>query len=741
MTVGDVYYVLFRHKWKILLLSLAGILAAAAFYHFHPPLYQSQAELLIKYVPEAKAMVLGGETIMPGSGVEDVINSEIQILTSLDLAEEAVTNLTATTIMAQAGGGNNSLAAAAFIRSHLHAEPTSRGGSVILVTFRHPDPQIVQPVLQEIIDDYFHRHYEIHQAVGQFDENLSRERADLQLQLDDTERRLAEVKNKANILSLEDTKSSLSGQITRIQASILDAEAELNQYGVTTAEAEKLPAVKPSANTNPPPAVTPEQIQAYEDLNARLIYLRKQQQSYINQGFTAENVLVKEVAKQIADTAKAASSLETTYPQLAKLSTALAASDNKTDASDNTILAKSEKIEALKAKIGALKWQLNQLWEQSSNLNNLTPVVAQLERTKQIQETNYENLAVSLEQAHINEALATGKAPNIRWVQAPSPPFQDWNKTYQRMAVLALGGILLGLAWAFLIELYLDRSVKRPIEVETKLKMPFFLSIPDVSRNGKAHVAPPAQRKQLPMPGPAEEPAPDANLGVPARRPTGVEVVSLEKNRPLQNFFDALRDRLIVHFEVKNLTHNPKLVAVTGAHHGSGVSTIAAGLAASLSETGDGNVLLVDMNLENGAAQQFHKGKSVCSLDAALNRETMENAQVQENLYVVSDEANGSDLPKVLPKRFSNLVPKLRASDYDYIIFDLPPVSQTSVTPRISRYMDMVLMVIESEKTDRDAVQRANKLLLETGASVSAVLNKTKNYVPKKLDQGYLGDA
>ena len=54
-------------------------------------------------------------------------------------------------------------------------------------------------------------------------------------------------------------------------------------------------------------------------------------------------------------------------------------------------------------------------------------------------------------------------------------------------------------------------------------------------------------------------------------------------------------------------------------------------------------------------------------------------------------------------------MPKLKASDYDYIIFDMPPVSQTSVTARLAGLMDMVLLVIESEKTDRDVVQQASR--------------------------------
>src|SRR5207249_7960773 len=70
----------------------------------------------------------------------------------------------------------------------------------------------------------------------------------------------------------------------------------------------------------------------------------------------------------------------------------------------------------------------------------------------------------------------------------------------------------------------------------------------------------------------------------------------------LRPFYETLRDRLISFFELKNLTHKPKLVAMTSCGEGAGVTTTAAGLAACLSETGDGNVLLVDMNLQQGAA-------------------------------------------------------------------------------------------------------------------------------------------
>ena len=45
------------------------------------------------------------------------------------------------------------------------------------------------------------------------------------------------------------------------------------------------------------------------------------------------------------------------------------------------------------------------------------------------------------------------------------------------------------------------------------------------------------------------------------------------------------------------------------------------------------------------------------------------------------------------------------------------------------------MVVVESEKTDRDVVQRAVNMLTEARANVGVVLNKRKQYVPKRLQQ------
>src|SRR5277367_2468106 len=91
ITLGDVYFVIFRHKWKIIFLSLAGIVAAVAFYKLNPPLYQSEAELFIRYITDSRSVSAptdNSTTTAPGAQANAAINAELKILTSFDMAQQ-----------------------------------------------------------------------------------------------------------------------------------------------------------------------------------------------------------------------------------------------------------------------------------------------------------------------------------------------------------------------------------------------------------------------------------------------------------------------------------------------------------------------------------------------------------------------------------------------------------------------------------------------------------------------------
>jgi Mrp family chromosome partitioning ATPase len=76
----------------------------------------------------------------------------------------------------------------------------------------------------------------------------------------------------------------------------------------------------------------------------------------------------------------------------------------------------------------------------------------------------------------------------------------------------------------------------------------------------------------------------------------------------------------------------------------------------------------------------------------------------------------------------------LNPSDFDYIIFDMPPLNQTSPTWGMAAFMDKVLLVVEAEKNTRDAARRGYQRLMAERDNVSIVLNKARSYGPSSLE-------
>jgi polysaccharide biosynthesis transport protein len=278
----------------------------------------------------------------------------------------------------------------------------------------------------------------------------------------------------------------------------------------------------------------------------------------------------------------------------------------------------------------------------------------------------------------------------------------------------------LGLALALLRGLVLNQTVRRPLELETRLDIPLMLSIPYAnSQNG--HMALPPYSVLT-------------NPGALAARPHHSKLAPWEAGHFMRPYCDAIRDRIGLYFELNNLTHKPKLVGVTGFSQASGASTLAAGLAASLSETNEGKVLLVDVNLGPEEVHPFFKGKPAYPLTAALKPRS-EITSASDNLYLATvGSSSTGGLAQVGVKKFFDMMPNMKASDFDYIIFDMPPLHQTSPTWGMAAFMDKLLLIVEAEKNNRDVIKRGYRKLVAERENVAVVVNKTRSYVPKSLD-------
>src|SRR5690349_945960 len=139
LKLSDIYYVLFRHKWKILLISVLGVGIAAALPFIVSRPYQSDARIFIRYVLEERspAQTTGDSRVKsPDEGGASVINSEIAILTSLDLAQQVADSLGPQRILGRSTGtgSDDRFRAAKAINDGLSVVPPVRS-SVVSISF------------------------------------------------------------------------------------------------------------------------------------------------------------------------------------------------------------------------------------------------------------------------------------------------------------------------------------------------------------------------------------------------------------------------------------------------------------------------------------------------------------------------------------------------------------------------------------------------------------------------------
>ena len=296
----------------------------------------------------------------------------------------------------------------------------------------------------------------------------------------------------------------------------------------------------------------------------------------------------------------------------------------------------------------------------------------------------------------------------------------------------------MGLALAILLDFIIDRTIKRSVEVERHLKLPLLISIPDTGWNGSLSLPGKRRHRRSHRRVRSDHHEQESH--------NGSAVVRWDSRQSIHLYAGGLRERLITYFEGRGASHGtPKRVAVTSCDNGAGVSTIATSLASALSQIPNIKVLLVDMNMGQGVARTFRNGEPsvVGASPSSSIPEAGSEGQTHspnEQMAVVpmcnGNNGNGNGdgkSGKGLPSGLAHLAPQFDAEDHDFIIFDLPPATSTSMTPRLAGYLDIVLLVLESEKTGREVAGRAATLMRDSRANVAAVLNKYRKYVPERL--------
>jgi len=180
-------------------------------------------------------------------------------------------------------------------------------------------------------------------------------------------------------------------------------------------------------------------------------------------------------------------------------------------------------------------------------------------------------------------------------------------------------------------------------------------------------------------------------------------------------------------------------LVVTSAEVREGKTVTCLNLALVLAERQERRTVVVDCDLRKRTVAALMKVKNTPGM-ADLLRGTarlddVAQATPYRNLFVVpAGQAAKDEVGEILGRpELEEIVNELRRR-YDYVLFDTPPVSIASDAGMVGRATHEAILVVRMNKTHRESVDRAIRLLHAANVKpVGLVLTHQKYYIPNYL--------
>lgn len=178
-------------------------------------------------------------------------------------------------------------------------------------------------------------------------------------------------------------------------------------------------------------------------------------------------------------------------------------------------------------------------------------------------------------------------------------------------------------------------------------------------------------------------------------------------------------------------------VIITSEKPAAGKSTIAANIAITYAQAGYKS-LLIDGDMRKPTQHYIfdvtnNNGLSNFMLDRAMYQDAIKETFV-ENLFVLTSgpiPPNPSEL--IGSEKFKTVYQQLK-QDFDFIVIDTPPITSVTDAQLYATNVASCILVIDSEKNDKNEVKKAKYLIETSGAKViGVVLNK----MPKDKSSNY----
>jgi uncharacterized protein involved in exopolysaccharide biosynthesis len=469
-SLRDFLTVLFKHKYTILIIFVAVVITVTVGSFLLPPTYEAKSSLLIKFGREYIYRSEVGERVSDSRpsiplNQEEVINSEIQILTSRDLIEKVITTLEVENIYPDLVENPSKMmtplqAAVLQFEEELSVEGIKKS-NVIEISFQHKDPRIAAQAVNLLVDFLKEKHLQVYSdPKSSF---LEQQLSAYEQRLKESQNQLEVFKQKYRVFSLEEQRTLLLKQRTDLDTVFKTAQNQVRELQ------NKLSSVKNQMETvskDVPLYTETERYKIVDDGKAQLLSLQLKEQELLHK-YNEDTPLVINVRKEIKIVRNFIKEQEEDLKGKVRTGQNIVYQDLERE-----MMKTQAELSSQEAKRAALQGQIAQLDREIQSLDLRENELQNLKRELAANERNYKTYLEKVEEALISDDLNRLKMTNISVIQAATAPAKPIKpKKGLNILLGIILGALSGLGLAFFSE-YTGQGLSTPGSAEKRLGIP-----------------------------------------------------------------------------------------------------------------------------------------------------------------------------------------------------------------------------------------------------------------------------
>lgn len=683
------YLLILKRRWRLIttiILASIGLSGSALF--MQKPEYQADGILLFKS-DRTSSLTKVGEKIGDLEALMregNPLETQAVIVNSHPMLQEVITAL-------QLKDDQGKLIDPELLK--VNVKPIV-GTDVLRVSYASNDRELAAAVVNQLMKSYVENNIQTNRAqvsaAGEFiKEQLPASRQELERAAEAL--RQFKIQNKVIQLAEESTAaidiiSKLDQEINQVKAALADVSAQEQQ-------------IASQLNVSENQAVTVTSLSQIPGVQEVLTELQKVQTKLANARaiYTEVHPTITDLKNQQATLNSLLQQRTQEYSGIPIVSPGkLQIGKIREELTDKYVEFKAER-QGLEKKIRTLSNIRANYQQKLAMMPSLEKKQQALERRLEAAKTGYENLVTRLQEIQVAEKQTIGNARIVQPAQIPKKPVISKTKILLAGGSI-FAGVLLSIAAAFFVDL-IDRSLKTVKETETFFGYTLLGLIPKYKLNNSV---------------------------------SGVQEIEAGV---YPQVITTTSPRTVVHEAYQMLQANLKFIShrkvrkivVTSSVTAEGKSEVSANLAAVIAQSGK-RVLLVDADMRKPTQHHLWGLINSVGLSHLLVGQGVFSQAVQKVTEFLAVLTAGVIPPNPLAlidsEGMTSLV-DIFAENYDYVIFDTPPLAGIADAAVLGKMADGILLVTRPGVLDAPSAAAAKSLLERSEANVLGIVANAVN--------------